>query len=212
MAFAPQATWRNGLGAAGAKEVAPYAMRSTILLFVLLTLFYIYVCYVGLCVPLWVYVFSIFLWIQQSYISVLHLHLWWFYLVHILCQFIPFAFNATLSNSRKGVSLELGRASSELKFVNIWWRKASGCILICQSCSHSRMLWPKQEHKVSYRCSLPSPLQKRSKVSKELHWCLDAAEDLLGLSAPHAWAWGDLQRIWVHVGPKEVLHWVLAPM
>ena len=28
-------------------------------------------------------------------------------------------------------------------------------------------------------------------------------------SAPHAWAWGDLQRIWVHVGTKEVLRWVL---
>ena len=28
----------------------------------------------------------------------------------------------------------------------------------------------KQEHKVSYRCSLPSPLQKRSKDYKGLHW------------------------------------------
>ena len=54
-------------------------MRSTIILFVFLTLFYSYVCYVGLCVPLWFYVFPIFLWIQQSNIPVLHLHLWWFY-------------------------------------------------------------------------------------------------------------------------------------
>ena len=31
-------------------------MRLTILFFVFLSLFYIYVCYVGLCVPLWIYV------------------------------------------------------------------------------------------------------------------------------------------------------------
>ena len=37
----------------------------------------------------------------------------------------------------------------------------------------------KQEHKVSYRCSLPSPLQKRSKDQKGLHWCQNPAEDLL---------------------------------
>ena len=66
---------RNGLRAAGAKAIAPNAIRPTILLFVFLILFYIYVCYMGLCVPLWVYVFYIFLWIQQSYIAVLHLHL-----------------------------------------------------------------------------------------------------------------------------------------
>ena len=34
----------------------------TILLFVFLAFFYIYVCYVDLCGPLWVYVFPIFLW------------------------------------------------------------------------------------------------------------------------------------------------------
>ena len=39
--------------------------------------------------------------------------------------------------------------------------------------------WGKQEHKVSYRCSLPSPLQKRSKDQKGLHWCQNPAEDLL---------------------------------
>ena len=31
-------------------------------------------------------------------------------------------------------------------------------------------IFRKQEHKVSYRCSLPSPLQKRSKNYKELYW------------------------------------------
>ena len=39
--------------------------------------------------------------------------------------------------------------------------------------------WGKQEHKVSYRCSLPSPLQKRSKDQKGWHWCQNPAEDLL---------------------------------
>ena len=63
-------------------------MRPTILLFVFLTLFYICDCYVGLCVPLWVYVFPIFLWIQQSYIAVLHLHLWWFYFCSNRLKFI----------------------------------------------------------------------------------------------------------------------------
>ena len=32
---------------------------------------------------------------------------------------------------------------------------------------------------MSYRCSLPSPLQKRSKDQKGLHWCQNPAEDLL---------------------------------
>ena len=36
---------------------------------------------------------------------------------------------------------------------------------------------------MSYRCSLPSPLQKRSKDYKGLHWCQNPAEDLFGLSA-----------------------------
>ena len=40
-------------------------------------------------------------------------------------------------------------------------------------------IFRKQEHKVSYRCSLPSPLQKRSKDQKGLHWCQNPAEDLL---------------------------------
>ena len=43
---------------------------------------------------------------------------------------------------------------------------------------------PKQEYKVSYRCSLPSPLQKPSKDYKGLHWCQNP-EDLPWISAPH---------------------------
>ena len=49
----------------------------------------------------------------------------------------------------------------------------------------------KQEHKVSYRCSLPSPLQKRSKDFKglqRLDRCQNPAgqqRTFLGLGAPH---------------------------
>ena len=56
-------------------------------------------------------------------------------------------------------------------------------------------VFKKQEHKVSYRCSLPSPLQKRSKDYKELHWCQNPAEDLLGFSAPHVPIFEDLFRL-----------------
>ena len=50
---------------------------------------------------------------------------------------------------------------------------------------------PKQEHKVSFRCSLPSPLQKRSKDYKGLHWSFELQSFLwrslscIGLS----WSW-----------------------
>ena len=44
-----------------------------------------------------------------------------------------------------------------------------------------KLVTDKQEHKVSYRCSLPSPLQKRSKDYKGLHWRHNPEE----LSAPY---------------------------
>ena len=47
----------------------------------------------------------------------------------------------------------------------------------------------KQEHKVSYRCSLPSPLQKRSKDSKELH-CRFASFELLSF----LWLWKEVSQ------------------
>ena len=43
-------------------------------------------------------------------------------------------------------------------------------------------IFRKQEHKVSYRCSLPSPLQRRS---KDQRIALVPAEDLLGFSVAH---------------------------
>ena len=38
---------------------------------------------------------------------------------------------------------------------------------------------------VSYRCSLPWPLQKRSKDYKGLYWCQNPVKDLHVLSVPH---------------------------
>ena len=75
---------------------------------------------------------------------------------------------------------------------------------------------------------MPSPLQKRSKDYKGLHWCQNPAEDLFGLSASllaslcsdsslrscyfgpeeifkeYGFMWG--------TKPKKVLCWVLAPL
>ena len=100
----------------------------------------------------------------------------------------------------------------------------------------------KQEHKVSYRCSLPSPFQKRSKDFKGLQG-LDRCQNPAGQQrtflrlVPHMNPWDllrlppgllvlrfDIKLFWSPDGSlrsskfmcdtkaKEVLCWVLAPM
>ena len=54
---------------------------------------------------------------------------------------------------------------------------------LCTGSGHTTHIF-KQEHKVSYRCSLPPPLQKRSKDYKILH----------GTSASFLWLWKEVSQ------------------
>ena len=72
-------------------------------------------------------------------------------------------------------------------------------------CRHHVPIVVKQEHKVSYRCSLPSPLQKRSKDYEDLHLSSASVlaqitqrmlvQQLLLLSFLFLWLWQEVSQL-----------------
>ena len=116
----------------------------------------------------------------QSTLCVFYLHNLWRCLIHLIfCICLSFYI---LSNSRSANGNP--PQSPPLSNTITAWRELitrlgcrppfptpSSCsaAAVEEESSLQRLYQVKQEHKVSYRCSLPSPLQKRFKYYEELH-------------------------------------------
>ena len=82
--------------------------------------------------------------------------------------------SSTISKAWKGWKSSFSRQHCRLSTFTFFRCSLPKALSISRS-----EIFRKQEHKVSYKCSLPSLLQKRSKDQKGLHWCQNPAEDLL---------------------------------